>query len=102
MENRPLPAPHHQEFEDIGKLSAEAVMSQYENAAKSMDELAQAVRTRMENILHQCDNEIKHLADASKAIREKGKMIQEQIEKDSAISQDMHRVIDEVKSKLKV
>jgi len=76
-------------IDDLGRMSAEAVMAQYEAAAKAVEEMGVAVKERISKIsaaLIECDADMKEIAETANSIREKGKLVQAQIEEASALS----------------
>jgi hypothetical protein len=86
-----IPAPVI-DHEDIGKLSAEAVLSQYDQAAKSVEELGNEIKDRirkLEAAMIEANNDLKLIADASQKIMEKGKQVYLQIEEASGVSKDI-------------
>ena len=67
---------------DLGALSAQAVLMQYEAAAKSFEELGVEIKDRigkLQAMLKECDSDLKLIAEGAKAIREKGKLAHAQI-----------------------
>lgn len=92
-----LPAPPMQ-AEDVGRLSAQAVMAQYEYAAKCVEELGAEVKDRVQKLeaqLKEADIDLKLIGDAATKIREKGKLIHTQIEEASQLSQDIRETCAE-------
>ncbi len=90
--------------EDIGRLSAEAVLTQYEAAAKAVEKMGEAVKeriTKLEGAMNECDTDLKIIAEAAEMIREKGKLVYVQIEEANALSQDVRRIANEFKEKMK-
>jgi autotransporter translocation and assembly factor TamB len=77
---------------DLGRLSAEAVLAQYEEAAKSVEGMGTEIKTRIERLeaaLIEADKDMKLVAEAAAAIREKGKLVYIQIEEASGLSQEI-------------
>jgi predicted ribosome quality control (RQC) complex YloA/Tae2 family protein len=77
---------------DIGRLSAEAVQSQYEAAAKAVEDMGLAVQDRikkLENALRECDRDMKLLGEVAHTIRDKGNLVYAQIEETSSVSKDL-------------
>ena len=90
---------------DLGRMSAEAVLTQYEAAAKAVEDMGEEVRNRIEKLedsLKDCDATMKALAEAAQAIREKGRLVQVQIEEASALSTDIRSKCEEFKQKVGV
>lgn len=74
---------------DIGRLSAEAVLSQYEAAAKAVEGMGEEIKdriNRLEAALVEADKDMKLVAEAAAAIREKGKLVYVQIQEASGVS----------------
>jgi len=63
-------------LEDLGRMSAEAVMKQCEATVASVEEMGKTVQNlvkRLGESLIECDTDLKHVAEATHAIREKAK-----------------------------
>lgn len=89
--------------EDIGRMSAEAVMQTYELTAKGVEEMGNAVKDRvakLEAALVECDKDMKLIAEAAAMIREKGKLMSAQIEEASDLSKTIRSACDEFKRKV--
>lgn len=79
--------------EEIGRLSAEAVMAQFEQASQAVEGLGGEVKDsahKLEAAMQQHMADLKLLTDAANKIREKGKAIQKLIEEASALSRKIH------------
>jgi hypothetical protein len=88
---------------DIGRLSADAVLEQYNMAAKSVEEMGDEIKKRiaaLEAALKECDADMKLLAEAAAAIRDKGKHAHSEIERTAAVSKDIRDIVDQIKAKL--
>jgi predicted LPLAT superfamily acyltransferase len=88
---------------DLGRLSAEAVQAQYEEAAKSVEAMGNAVKDRivkLEAALHECDADMKALAEMAASVREKGKLIFAQIEEANNVSKDIRTACEDFKKKV--
>jgi hypothetical protein len=99
----PLPTTMIEPTPDIGRLSADAVLAQYELAAKGVAEMGDAVKERimaLEAALKDCDADMKLLKEAADAIREKGKHAHAEIERTSAVSRDIRNVVAEIRKKI--
>lgn len=97
------PAPQPVTIEDIGRLSAEAVQAQYEQAAQSIEAMGEAVKeriTKLEAAMHECDADMKMVSETASAVREKGKMIFAQIEEANHISKDIRSVCADFKMRI--
>jgi uncharacterized coiled-coil DUF342 family protein len=89
--------------EDIGKLSADAVLEQYKMAAKSVEDMGEEIQKRiraLEAAIRECDADMKLLKEAADAIREKGKHAHAEIERTSAVSKDIRDIVASIKGKL--
>jgi hypothetical protein len=98
-----LPPVQMQPQPDIGRLSADAVLEQFNIAAKSVEAMGDEVRKRiaaLETALKECDADLRLLADAAAAIRDKGKHAHAEIERTSAVSKDIRGIVDQIKAKL--
>jgi hypothetical protein len=93
----------HVQEKDIGRLSAEAVLAQYEAAAKSVegmgDEIKERIR-RLEAALVEADKDMKLVAEAAAAIREKGKLVYAQIEEASSLSEGIRNACADFRKKV--
>jgi hypothetical protein len=90
-------------IDDLGRMSAEAVLTQYEAAAKAVEEMGNDVKTmvkRLGEALIECNVDMKHVAETAAAIREKGKHSQALIEQVSALSSEIRKTCDEFKIKV--
>jgi hypothetical protein len=99
----PIMSTQMRDLDELGKMSAEAVLTQYEAAAKAVEEMGREVTTlvkRMGEKLIECDTDMKHLIETAAAIREKGKHSQALIEQVSALSTEIRRTCDEFKKKV--
>jgi uncharacterized coiled-coil DUF342 family protein len=89
--------------DDIGKLSADAVLEQYKMAAKSVEDMGEEIQKRiraLEDAMRECEDDMKLLKEAADAIREKGKHAHAEIERTSAVSKDIREIVANIKSKL--
>jgi uncharacterized coiled-coil DUF342 family protein len=90
-------------LDDLGRMSAEAVLTQYEAAAKAVEEMGVSVKDRVAKIasaLLECDKDMKEIAETAKSIREKGEHVRAQIEEASALSNDIRNACIEFKRKV--
>jgi uncharacterized coiled-coil DUF342 family protein len=100
---QPITPPQPPLEDDLGRMSAEAVLTQYEAAAKAVEEMGDAVKERVRNIagaLLECDADMKEIAETAASIREKGKHVQVQIEEASALSSSIRSACIEFKKKV--
>jgi predicted ribosome quality control (RQC) complex YloA/Tae2 family protein len=99
---KPLPEIPAARDADIGRLSAKAVQSQYEQAAKNVEAMGEAVKERilaLETSLNECDKDMKLLAEAASAIREKGRLAYANIEHTAQVSKEIRAVCAEFQKK---
>jgi hypothetical protein len=95
---RPVIQPAAPQQDDIGRLSAEAVLAQYDHAAKCVEELGLEVKERirkLEDQLKEADADLKLIGEAANKIREKGKLVHAQIEEASQLSKDIRETCAE-------
>ncbi|HET9538083.1 MAG TPA: hypothetical protein VFP43_22510 [Mesorhizobium sp.] len=88
---------------ELGRMSAEAVLTQYEVAAKSVEEMGEDVKVRIQKLeaaLAECHKDMTIIADCAQMIRDKGKLVQAQIEEASAVSADIREACIEFKRKM--
>ena len=103
MPRTPMPGIPGAAAEDVGRLSAEAVMAQYEAAAKAVEEMGVSVRdtiTKLEQAMAVCDADMKLLGEAAAAIRKRGKAVMAQIAEASAMSNDIRAAAAEFTRKM--
>jgi uncharacterized protein YfcZ (UPF0381/DUF406 family) len=89
--------------DDLGRMSAQAVLAQYEAAAKSVESMGDEVKVRvakLEAALQECDADMQLLAEAANAIREKGKLVYIQIDEASDVSKDIRAACAEFRKKI--
>jgi hypothetical protein len=63
-------------LDDLGRMSAEAVLTQYEAAAISVEDMGISVKAMVKKLgeaLIECGDDMKHLNETAVEIREKGK-----------------------------
>ncbi len=96
-EDPPVVEPAQASDNEIGRLSAEAVQSQYEAAAKAVEDMGLAVQDRikkLENALRECDRDMKLLGEVAHTIRDKGNLVYAQIEETSTVSKDLRSIAE--------
>jgi hypothetical protein len=101
----PSPLAQQQPLDDLGRMSAEAVLAQYEAAAKAVEEMGSHIKDRvsaLDESLRETDRDLKLIAEAAAAIRDKGKRVQLQIEEVSSLSRDIRDACTEFKRKMGV
>jgi hypothetical protein len=101
----PAPISMPRGFEELGKMSGEAVLAQYEAAAKSVEEMGDVVKNAVKQLsesLIQCDADLKFIAETANAIRDKGLQSQELVQKMSDMSRAIRDTCLEFKRKVDV
>jgi hypothetical protein len=94
---------HAPETPEVGKLTAEAIVREYEETAKEVELMSTVLvdlqrRLEMEvNAIHQVREELKACAQRA---RDEGKAAFERIEKMSAMTSDVRKSLGEITSKL--
>ena len=91
------------ELDELGRMSAEAVLTQYEAAAKAVEDMGKEVMSMVKRLgqsLQECDNDMKVVAETAAAIRDKGKHSQALIEQVSALSTEIREACAEFKKKV--
>ena len=100
--SQPL-VPMVKKVDDLGKMSGEAIMAQYEAAARSVEEMGEDVKERiakLEAAMEECHKDMRLITEAAVFIREKGTAMRAQIEKASEVSNDIRSAVDEFKRKM--
>ena len=90
--------------EDLGRLSAEAVMKQFEHAAKAWLEMGTEVKERIQKLeqhLSEANKDLKILAECADTIREKGQLARAQMEEATAFSTELRNLANEFRDKVK-
>jgi signal recognition particle GTPase len=99
----PIASAKMRELEELGKMSAEAVLTQYEATAKAVEAMGNDVKDMVKKLgasLIECDVDLKHLAETAAAIREKGKHSEALIQQVSALSTSIREACEEFKRKV--
>ena len=102
-----LPMPpyveHHADVDQIGKLTAEAVIAQYEGAVKALEAmgitLIDCVK-RAEKMAAGCKDAITYVQDTAQKYREEAKLIFDRIEQASVMTAEVRSVCDEMRKKI--
>jgi hypothetical protein len=103
--SQPMPqyVEHHANIDQIGKLSAEAVITQYEGAVKALEEMGTTLIDcvkRAENMAAGCKDAIAYVQDTAQKYREEAKLIFERIEQASVMTAEVKSVCDDVRKKI--
>jgi hypothetical protein len=94
---------HHADLDQIGKLSAEAVIAQYEGAVKALEDMGATLIDcvkRAEKMAAGCKDAINYVHDTAQKYREEAKLIFERIEQASAVTAEVRSVCDEMRKKI--
>jgi hypothetical protein len=94
---------HHADVDQIGKLSAEAVITQYEVAVKALEDMGTTLIDcvkRAEKMAAGCKDAINYVHDTAQKYREEAKLIFERIEQASVVTAEVRSVCDEMRKKI--
>ena len=94
---------HHADVDQIGKLSAEAVIAQYEGAVKALEEMGATLIDcvkRAESMAAGCKDTIAFVQDTARKYREEAKLIFDRIEQASVMTAEVRSVCDEMRKKI--
>ena len=94
---------HHADLDQIGKLSAEAVIAQYEGAVKALEDMGTTLIDcvkRAEKMAAGCKDAINYVHDTAQKYREEAKLIFERIEQASVVTAEVRSVCDEMRKKI--
>jgi hypothetical protein len=105
MQSPPMPAyvEHHANVDQIGKLSAEAVIAQYEGAVKALEEMGETLIDcvkRAEKMAGECKAAIAYVEDTAQKYREEAKLIFDRIEQASVMTAEVRSVCEEMRKKI--
>jgi hypothetical protein len=103
--SQPMPpyVEHHANIDQIGKLSAEAVITQYEGAVKALEEMGATLIDcvkRAENMAAGCKDAIAYVQDTAQKYREEAKLIFDRIEQASVMAAEVKSVCDAMRKKI--
>jgi len=94
---------HHANVDQIGKLSAEAVITQYEGAVKALEEMGTTLIDcvkRAEAMAADCKDAIAYVKDTAQKYREEAKVIFDRIEQASMMTAEVRSVCEEMRKKI--
>jgi hypothetical protein len=103
--SQPVPpyVEHHADIDQIGKLSAEAVIAQYEGAVKALEAmgttLIDCVR-RAEKMAADCKDAIAYVQDTAQKYREEAKLIFDRIQQASVMTAEVRSVCDQMRKRI--
>jgi hypothetical protein len=104
-QTQPMPAyvEHHADVDQIGKLTAEAVIAQYEGAVKALEAMGTTLIdcvNRAEKMAAGCKDAITYVQDTAQKYREEAKLIFDRIEQASVMTAEVRSVCDEMRKKI--
>jgi hypothetical protein len=94
---------HHADLDQIGKLSAESVVAQYEGAVKALEEMGTTLIDcvkRAEKMAAGCKDAIAYVQDTAQKYREEAKLIFDRIEKASVVTAEVRSICDDMRRKI--
>jgi hypothetical protein len=94
---------HHADVDQIGKLSAEAVIAQYESAVKALEAMGATLIDcvkRAEKMAAECKDAIAYVQDTAEKYREEAKLIFDRIEQASVMTAEVRSVCDEMRKRI--
>jgi hypothetical protein len=103
----PSPMPpyveHRADVDQIGKLSAEAVIAQYEGAVRALEAMGTTLIDcvqRAEKMAAECKDAIAYVHDTAQKYREEAKLIFERIQQASVMTAEVRSVCDEMRKRI--
>jgi hypothetical protein len=102
----PSPPPyveHHAEVDQIGKLSAEAVVAQYEDAVKALEAMGTTLIDcvqRAEKMAAGCKDAIAYVQDTAQKYREEANLIFDRIQQASVMTAEVRSVCDDMRKRI--
>jgi hypothetical protein len=104
-QTQPMPpyVEHHADVDQIGKLTAEAVIAQYESAVKALEAMGTTLIdcvNRAEKMAAGCKDAITYVHDTAQKYREEAKLIFDRIEQASVMTAEVRSVCDEMRKKI--
>ena len=94
---------HHADVDQIGKLTAEAVIAQYEGAVKALEAMGTTLIdcvNRAEKMAAGCKDAITYVQDTAQKYREEAKLIFDRIEQASVMTAEVRLLCDEMRKKI--
>jgi hypothetical protein len=94
---------HRADVDQIGKLSAEAVIAQYEGAVKALEAMGTTLIDcvkRAEKMASECKDAIAYVQDTAEKYREEAKLIFDRIEQASVMTAEVRSVCDEMRKRI--
>jgi len=101
----PLPAyvEHHQDADQVGRLTAEAVVHQYEATAQSVEEMGIDLKAYAKFLIEELERTqeaVKYVADTVQSIRDEGKRSFERVQQRSMITTQVRDACAEIRNKI--
>ena len=94
---------HHTDVDQIGKLSAEAVIAQYEGAVKALEAMGTTLIDcvqRAEKMAAGCKDAIAYVQDTAQKYREEAKLVFDRIEQASVMTAEVRSVCDDMRKRI--
>jgi hypothetical protein len=94
---------HREDVTEIGKLSAEAIVREYEVTAKEIEAMGEVVRDmvqRCEQLTTSASSMLKDITTTAKRYREEGKRIFNEIESCSSATDEVRRLCESFRDKI--
>jgi hypothetical protein len=94
---------HHAEVDQIGKLSAEAVVAQYEDAVKALEAMGTTLIDcvqRAEKMAAGCKDAIAYVQDTAQKYREEASLIFDRIQQASVMTAEVRSVCDDMRKRI--
>jgi hypothetical protein len=98
-----MPAPPPPSIAEIGQVTAEAVMTQYEAAAKTIEEMKapmQAWATMHEKALADLAAMVKHIEETAKRYRDMGQETHDKMQRSSGVLTEVRQLCDDIRTKI--
>ena len=99
----PVYVEHHAEVDQIGKLSAEAVAAQYEDAVKALEAMGTTLIDcvqRAEKMAAGCKDAIAYVQDTAQKYREEAGLIFDRIQQASVMTAEVRSVCDDMRKRI--
>ncbi len=94
---------HHAEVDQIGKLSAEAVVAQYEDAVKALEAMGTTLIDcvqRAEKMAAGCRDAIAYVQDTAQKYREEAGLIFDRIQQATVMTAEVRSVCDDMRKRI--
>jgi hypothetical protein len=94
---------HHADVDQIGKLSADVVIAQYEGAVKALEAMGTTLIDcvqRAEKMAAGCKDAIAYVQDTAQKYREEAKLVFDRIQQASVMTAEVRSVCDEMRKRI--